>query len=319
MESNTLVHRPLDVARLSLKAVDELIELAPRALRTYTSIDNTLLGLRPRILTSVIALSSNWKTGFMQYVSRMNAAKLSGIDNNAIVYVTWETSIEELGLMDLAHTTGFDVGDIIEGRADMEKVRAAADERGAVPIYVIGHSSETRHARPNLSLPVVIESLKILERQMNIKPTLICLDYLQRIERDTAEKETRLQFMQNVERAKDMALILDCHVMLGVQAREEVSTRKIKLPRMGDAHEAPAALRHASDNVIGLWRPYVTEGNGGSVDVGGNIYAVTEDLLFASVEKQKFGRMGDIYPLSVDFATATVRGSYTAHTTATKG
>jgi replicative DNA helicase len=306
---NPIIHRPVDVSRLALTAIDEAIANTGRQIITHTALD-TVLTLRKRKLSLVLALSSNWKTGFMKYVCTLNAENISWHGDEAMAYVTLEDSVEDLGISDLANISAIGIGDILDGKANMQAIKAAAAKRGAMPIYVLGHSAESRKARPRLSMPNITAALCELENAMSLKFRLVCIDYLQRIDRDTDERETRMQFMENVERAKDLALILDTHVMLGAQSREDVVTRKNKIPQMGDVHEAPAAGRHAPDAIISLWRPYTTDGDATSVHVKGEEYAITEDLLFAQVTKQKQGRVGDVFPLSVDFARGRVVGAY---------
>jgi replicative DNA helicase len=239
------------------------------------------------------------------------AKRMAYDGNECVIIVTWEDSIEEYGLSNIANHTGIDVQDILRGRFDDTSMRQAVVELGARPVYVVGHSEETRRNRPNLSMSNVAQALIEFERTQKLKIKAVFLDYLQRMERDTDIRETRHQYMANAEASKDLALALNTHVVLGVQAGEDVAKRQMKIPQMGDAHEAPSAVRHVSNNMIGLWRPWATGDREGSVSVGGCAYACTPDLLFAQSVKQKMGDIGNTVALSVDFAQNKVVGEYT--------
>ena len=151
-------------------------------------------------------------------------------------------------------------------------------------------------------------ALRVMEDELNLRPRLIALDYLQRMQRE-GDEEPRLQFSRNVDRCKDMALATGCPVLLGCQAKQEVMKRRIKIPRLDDGQET-SNLMHTPDKIISLWRPAVTEGIGTKIDMGHGDIEVTEDLLIACVAKQRYGRVGGYWFLKVDFATNKVLGQF---------
>lgn len=305
----TIVYTPGEVSNLTLQAIEERQSTRDRGVTTGIDVvDKVLKPMRPGELTSVLALSSNWKTGLMQSLARRTAKALpAGTEAECVLYVTWEIAVEESGLLDLASATGIDIGEIAEGNVgDWNALRQAAVDRAALPVVVLGHSLKRRKARPVLTLTNVARACHWLEDKLGVKFRLVCLDYLQRIEWE-GEGDARHQYARNVQRCKDMALALGAPVVLGCQAKQELMDRSWKLPRMNDGMET-SAIMHASDKILGLWRPVVTDGPDAWIGEAPHKIKVTDDLLLLGIAKQRFGKVGDWWPLSVDFARNNVRG-----------
>ncbi len=307
-EPQTIVYTPGEVSNLTLQAIEYRQSTRDRGVTLgVDAVDKVLKPMRPGELVSVIALSSNWKTGLMQYVARRAAEALDPAGDECVLYITWEIAVEEAGLLDLANATGIDIGEIADGNIkDWDALKRAAIKRGTLPIVVIGHSLARRKARPALNMTNVALAIRWLEDKLNLRVRLACLDYLQRIEWE-GEGDPRIQYTRNVQRCKDMALAIGAPVMLGVQAKQELMDRQWKLPRMNDGMET-SAIMHASDKIIGLWRPIVTEGPDSTIGEGASRMTVTDSLLLMGISKQRFGRVGDWWPLSVDFARNQIRG-----------
>ena len=303
-----ILYAPAEVSRLTLTAIETLERTRDTGIKFHLpGVENDLLPARPGELITVLALSSSWKTGLMQWVCRKTAEALPPAGDECVIYATWEVAIEELGMLDIANATGIDVSDLAQGKiTDWESLKRAAIRRGTMPIYVLGHSLERRKRRPQLTLTNVALALRIMEDELNLRPRLIALDYLQRMQRE-GDDEPRLQFSRNVDRCKDMALALGCPVLLGCQAKQEVMARSIKLPRLNDGQET-SNLMHTPDKIISLWRPAVTNGIGTKITLGGDEITVAEDTLIVCVAKQRFGRVGGYWLLKVDFATNQVLG-----------
>ena len=121
--------------------------------------------------------------------------------------------------------------------------------------------------------------------EMDKHPALVVLDYVQRI-RAEANAPRREQVMQIVDRAKDLALAFGCPVLLGTQAGRHVLERSWKLPQLHDAQET-SNLEQSADKFISVWMPKTSEPPNSTV--GDPPLIVTDNLLYASVLKQKFG------------------------------
>lgn len=312
--TDEIIYTPAQVSSLTLNALEGLQQRRDSAVAVgVPGLKDDLKTLRPGTLTTIIALSSNWKSGLMQVMAREEAKRLDPLGNEAVIFCTWEVAVEEMGVFDLAHVAALDISDLLNGDvspAQWDSLRAAAIKRASLPIYVIGHSLERRRKRQHLTMTNVALAIRSLEDDFNIKPRVSFLDYLQRIEPDRDDLgEPRIQHSRNVDRAKDMSLATGAPVVLGCQAKQEVMSRDNKLPRLNDGMETSNVM-HSSDNIVTLWRPYVTEGEGAEIQLFGDKITVTEDLLIAHIAKQKFGRVGRWWPLKVDFARNKILGLY---------
>jgi replicative DNA helicase len=309
----SILYTPAEVSKSTLKTIDEIQQQRDSAVRvTIPGLSEQIKVLRPGRLFSIIALPSNWKTGLMQAMARAEAERLDPTGNEAVIYATWEVAIEELGIYDLANTARLDVSRVLAGeisKIEFDQLRAAAIKRAALPIYVLGHSIADRRKRQHMTMTAVAQALGELEDQFGIKPRLSCLDYLQRIKPENTDAEPRMQFAQNVDRAKDMSIATGAPVLLGCQAKQDVAGRDIKLPRMSDGRET-SNIADSSDGIITLWRPYVTEGADVEFELFGQQMTARKDLVIIHVAKNKFGDVGGWWPVRVDFASNRIMGLY---------
>ena len=307
-EDPTILYKPADVSKVTLDAIEERQSSRGKGVTTgVPEVDDVLKPIRPGELVTIVALSSNWKTGFMQHMARREAARLDPVGDECVLYVTWEVTVEECGLLDLANATGLDIADLADGNvADLDQLKRAAIQRGTLPLYVFGHSLARRKKRPVLSMTAVAQAVLWLEDRLNLRVRLACLDFLQAMETE-GKQDMRLEVAANVDRAKNMAYVIGAPVLLGCQAKQEIFDREWKLPRMNDGMES-SKIMHASDKIIGLWRPVATEGPNAEIGPDGNRIPVTEDLLLMGVAKNRFGQVGNWWPLSVDFGRNHLRG-----------
>jgi replicative DNA helicase len=303
-DTTDIVFTPQQVSTLAMQVVGERRTTAGTGVRLgIPNVDKDFLPLRPGELCAVIGRPSNYKTGLMLYAARHETKKIQEectADRECVIYVTWEIAVEESGLIELANATHIDVSAIAQGTItdqDWDNLMRAAVERAVTPLWVIGHSLANRKKRPSLTMTDVARALTFIENEMGYHPRLIVLDYLQQIQ---PEKSTdrRIQVMENVHRAKDMALALGCPVMLGVQAKREVDERKFKLPVMGDGMET-SNIEHTADKILTVWMPKTSEEPNSEV----NGIAVTDNLLLFGLAKQRYGVAGRIYALHVEPAT----------------
>jgi replicative DNA helicase len=267
------------------------------------SVDSILNPHRPGELRVVLGYTSNYKSGFMNYVSRYNAKSIKERqeEGKAVITVTWEQSVEEQGITDLAQISVLDVTKMMRGEltdSDWKKLRAAAVKRGLLPWWLIGHSSEDNRRRPRLDLTTLASAIAYVVDVQKIQPELISLDYLQRIKREGDNDRIREQFMEIVDRCKDMALAFHCPVMLGSQAGRKVKERIWKLPQAEDGQET-SNLEQSADSLISLWMPKNDNPLGSMISYGETSYIVTDNLLIMGIQKQKFGPAPRIIPLHV--------------------
>lgn len=303
-----VVFTPNDAVKIALSNIEQRRNSRGAGIRLgLPSIDNYLLPGRPGELITVMGMSSNYKSGLMQYWSRQIAQEIK--DNHAedecVVYISWEQAIEEMMAFDLAFSAKMNATEIYQGRVndeELERLRLAAFKRIVFPVWLIGHSVEERADRPMLSLTAVKQGLDYLADEFGMKPRAIFLDYLQQIEpEDGADR--RMQVFDMVRRCKNLALSESCPVVMGVQAGRGVYERSWGIPGMHEALET-SNIEHTSDKILAVWMPKQTHQEGSLIDAkrrGETItLRVTENLLILQVLKQKMGPSGLWWPLHVD-------------------
>jgi len=296
-----IVYSPNDVSKLALGELENRRQHPGEGIRTHiATLDEKVIPMRPGDLVIIMANSSHGKTSFMQYILRQEAkrivAKKEAGMNEIVVFVTWETAAEELGMYDISSYTKIPSDRLYQGIItpdEWKNLEVAAFKRAIMPVWVIGHSIKRRKKRPQLTMGNVLEALQYIEDEFHFHPTLICLDYLQRMEPDIRDTR-RLQVFDSMNRAKDMALALGCPVLLGCQAKREVLERDWKLPRMSDGEET-SNIEHTTDKMLSFWYPKMSEPLGTVLGKTGIV--VTEDLMLAGLMKQRYGPAGFWWPV----------------------
>lgn len=312
-----IVYTSQQVGTMTLDVAKEYRDPNRRGLiTTLSDLDKFLLPMRPGRLISVIGLASNFKSSLMMFLARRCSEQI--LSNEVVVYATWEQSVEEHTLFEIANSAKVSAFDIARGEitdAQWACVQDAATGRQQMPIWVIGHSMQTRKKRPHLTMTTVGNALKLMEDTYKVKPGIIFLDYLQRIESDTVGEDRRVAQMHIVSRAKDMALACGCPVVLGVQAKQELLNDAWKLPGMYSAQET-SNVAQTSDVILSVWMPKTTEQM--PCMVGKPPVNVTETLLILGLEKQKLGPANKIFYYETDpsrneiYVTQTTTVSLTA-------
>ena len=85
----SIVFSPADVSNLTLKAVEEIKSTVGKGVRTgIDTLDHDLLPLRAGELVVVMGYTSNYKSGFMNYIIK-SAIKQREPDE-IVIKVTWE-------------------------------------------------------------------------------------------------------------------------------------------------------------------------------------------------------------------------------------
>jgi len=295
------VYAPQVVSKHALEAIEERAVDPGSGLKTGISIiDETLNPHRAGELRIVLGYTSNYKSGLMNYIARTNARRFAEEGERVVITVTWEQSIDEQGVQDVSQLTAIDVTQLMRGElsdTDWKKLRKAAVERGKLPWWLIGHSVKDRRRRPRLSMTDLAEALSYMVDVQQVEIGLIVLDYLQRIRRE-GSSDTRIQYMDIVDRAKDMALSFHCPVMLGTQAGRQVKSRAWRLPQTDDGQET-SNLEQSADSFISLWMPKNDYPPNHVIEYGDSVYTVNDNLLIFGVMKQKFGPAPRVYQLHV--------------------
>lgn len=301
-----LVHDPQSASFLSVQMVDMLRNDRGGGIPSgIPSFDKLLLPFRPGELVTVLGYTSNYKSGFMNWLSKQ-AIKAIKNDDEFVARVTWEQSVEEDTLSWLAGDADLSITKLARGLVDDDEWRlleASSVKRALTPMWIIGHSqqlnAERRRARPRMTMTDVAQALEFICNDAvgrKLKPKMIVLDYLQRIRPDDKDGDSRRgQMSEAVNRAKDCAVSFDCPVVLGVQTGRQVMDRADKTPTIDDGQET-SNVEQSSDKMFGVWYPIKTEEEG--TYIGGE--KVSKNLLIAKLLKQKLGPAPKTCKLWVD-------------------
>ena len=272
-------------------------------------LDSKMRPVRPGELIVLIGRPSHYKSGLAQWWARRLANEcLTQERDDVVAYVTTEMAIEELGICDLVTATNIEADRVLDGTvsdAEMETLKGAATMRGALPLWLIGHSLARRRKRIKLDMLNVEKALFWIEDNMQFRPRAVFIDYLNLLQssRQPGQRfgeSRRVDVAELVASAKDMALMLGCPVVLIAQANRACDDRDWCLPQMADAMES-AAIEQYSDKMFSVWYPKVNKPLGSEIDdQSGGKLEVTSNLLILGMLKQKNGPAGGYWPLYVD-------------------
>ena len=307
----THVYRPAEITRLTLDLIAERRDHPGLTVDLgIDKIDAVMNPLLPGELCVILARTSNFKTGFMQYWARYTAKQLLSMGNTTdiVYYATWEMSVEELGLYELSAASGVSSTDTWRGKINDEQMdmqREAAMGRLSLPLFIVGHS---------LAYPSHISTVWELRNEIiadakpdGFKPAAVFLDYLQAI--TPAEGgDRRIQVMANADAAKHLAEQLGCPVIVGVQAGRDLDKQVNMVPNLGSSQET-SRVEQDADLMIGLWMPKMMY-EAGHMLKEYNV-TVTDDLLVCKIVKQRMGKQGDSFLLSVNPALREVKSYHT--------
>lgn len=298
------VFDPQAIGTAAVKVIEDRASSPKAGLITgIKPVDSVLNPHRPGELRIILGFTRNYKSGLMNYICRHNARRLvenGEAEQKAVITVTWEQSIEEQGIVDIAQIMALDTTKLMRGELndhEWKRLRKGAVQRGALPWWVIGHSSESKERRPRLTITDVARALEYIVDVQKVEPYLIVLDFLQRIQREKGES-MREQFMTIVDRAKDMALAFHVPVILGSQAGRQVQSRNWRLPQIDDGQET-SNLEQSADSFLSVWMPKNDYPVNTELEYGNTNYTVSENLLITGILKQKFGPAPRIYSLHV--------------------
>lgn len=271
-------------------------------------VDRDVIPAMPGDLNMVCARPGNGKTLFVQHII---SKALQGLindnePNGAIVYMTWETSVEQATAAWLAQLCGVSATRLLMGQlsvAEQNDLMGAAIQVGAYPLYIIGHSiqraKDGKRRRPNITTENAASTLDYLMNERGIEPRMIVMDYLQRIPYSKGTSDRSEHMTRSIDWSKDTAFQAGCPVYLCTQARREVDSYRVPIPAMGDSQWSSNAEQSA-DKFWSLWMPKNTH-NGKQIELDGlkGQFNVTDNLLIAALMKQKFGKFPLMFPMHV--------------------
>ena len=292
MQSNVkvLVHTPADLASEHLAWATK-IQDDPGIQFGIPAIDKLVIPMRGGDLVSIISRPGHGKTSIMAYLAKREAARIiarNATESEAVVYITWEQSAEELECFFQADGQ-YSASDIAWGRVDLETIKHKAVKRATVPIWVIGHGiARADQKTPRMTPSVVLGAIETMEADFGIRPTLMIFDYIQLIPTEQAKDRVQ-QVTEMPIKIKELALRVGAPAVAGVQAGRNVDERRAKIPEIRDAQWA-SSIGQTSDKVFGLWRPWQTEEPDSVIELSDQRYSVNEWLLILRLLKQRGDR-----------------------------
>ncbi len=302
----TIAFAPQDAANIAQLKAKELSQMA------YKGIEFPIpeiaaypfAPLLPGQLCVVLAQSSNYKTGFMDFWKDQIADQLArqDRDDEAVFYVSVEDMLEEQMFFEISKETGFPVDEISTGHADdWDKVIDATVKIGGIQIYRICNSlafSENDNV-PELYLSNIQKAIEMVYKRDGKKPAVIFIDYLQALPLDPEHRgygtdARRLQVRADIYEMRRMAAKYACPVVVGVQAKQELQGAGgdfMYIPGMYDGEET-SSIAQRTDRMISLWMPKQKHGSklNQAVKHGDLSYIVRDNLLWVKVTKQR-GRL----------------------------
>lgn len=305
----TIVFDPQTASSLAVNLVGELRKDAAGGIKSgIGDLDRMLLPFRPGELVTVLGYTSNYKSGFMNWLSKQAVKEIirDQSEDEFVARVTWEQSVEEDTLSWLAGDADLSITKLARGMIDEKEwklLEKSSVKRAITPMWIVGHSQleqkDRRRSRPRMTMTDIGRALEYIcndATEKKIKPKMIVLDYLQRIRPDEKDGATkREQMMEAVNRAKDAAIAFGCPVLLGVQTGRQTMDREDKTPTIDDGQET-SNIEQSSDKMFGVWYPIKTEEQG-KIIAG---VPVSKNLLIVRLLKQKMGEAPKTFALYVD-------------------
>jgi replicative DNA helicase len=305
------VHSPTDISNYTMEIVTT--RQTNKHLALHTGVGTLDRYMRPVLPGEVIVVQANTgqgKTSFMQIWARAVVKQLQERQNKTdiVVYLSYETLVEEMGLYDLAAMTGLDSSDVWHGDitdGQFLSLKSAAMRRTSMPLWIIGRSMK-RKRQYDLPLSKVQDALHLLEDREGLTPAIIFLDYIQAAPMENKSIDRRVAVIEIADKIKELAMTCGCPVIAAAQAKvEEFQKEGVKLPGTYGAQESSRVAQDA-DKVISLWYPKATEGLGSTIKLGQNAYEVTRDLLIIGIRKQRHAEAGQVFPVRFDPARSTM-------------
>jgi len=241
--SNELVYTPTVASDYTLQYIEKLKEGKRGIPLGIPRFDEYFVSPGPGDLVVVLGRPGMGKSSLLSHYAN-EASKLTidlGPEVGYPVVVTAEMAIEDYSLRETARDVEISVRDMKQDKVDdggWENIkRAVKNAPNTRPIVYIGHSILGRRKRPPMTMENVVRGLDYLKEEYGVYPSLLCIDYLQRMKLDQMSKDRRIDMSEIVERCKDIALGYDIPVMLAAQVGRAVDERTPPIPSLSDGKE----------------------------------------------------------------------------------
>lgn len=293
-----LIYEPAEVTRLTHSFFNEKSQEKAKGGRSVSSglatLDSVLSPMPPGHMRVVLARPSHGKTSIMMHYARRVAHSWAASEKKTTlppIVVSAEMALEEIMLREVSHALPVDSA-LLERNTyvDWERTHETIDYLSSARPYIfIGHSLESGTRRPRLSVENVRIALDVLTSKYGLPPSLVVVDYAQRMKLDKASRDRRQEVSEVVESCKDIALEFTAPLMLGSQAGRGVDMKNPPIPDMSDAKET-ANLEETADSMIGSFRPCKVYKDGEKIP--GSDMMCSPVLFYINIIKQRQGISG---------------------------
>ena len=283
--------------------------------------------ISPGQTCSVVAQTSNFKTGFMRYWIKQYAKQLqtTGRQDEYIVVIDMETPIEDLAVMEIAEASGADRRTLdTEGVKDWSPVYDAIRKLNQTPVIrigtTIGRDPETTVRWENLYIGNILEAIEDLVDgkvfEFKVKIAAIFVDYLQAFPLDPSNRRMsgsrdtrRIQVRNDFYNLREAASRLRAPMVIGCQAKQDLSNywdSTLKIPGKYDVKET-SDVAERTDRSISLLMCKEQYDAGTKVETPRFNFTARDNLLFTRVTKQRNGYpAGAIFPLEINYDTGAL-------------
>lgn len=271
-------------------------------------------------LTAIIAQTSNGKSLLLDGWADMLARGIYAVNGDdtidIVVKVDVETVVEDDGMKKIAQYSGIPMANLATGNVSDDQwvsIHKAALEANRLPLYRVAGSVMNAGRIAPLSLDVVKQEIEHLRsktfgRKLNI--TAIFVDYLQALpvsghNRRAGSDQRRLQVRDDIYGLREMSVMFDAPVIVGVQAKQHLNqvNNGLYIPSAYDGEESSSIAQRA-DRIVTLWLPKQTYPVGHELKIGDMVVRVEETMAFVRVAKQRGGlRAGKTWICKIDHKT----------------
>lgn len=317
LDLSSIIHTPDEVAALAKQRVEFIRNNQHRTLKFFIpGMTDYIAPLLPGEMTMILAQTSNYKSGFMDAWEFAAAKQLEqeGRNDEVIVHISVEESVEQQVFRLLARETGLDVGQIARGNiTNWDDFTYASVKVGDINIYRIGHSLMNPGVFPKLHMSNMIRAIEYLQdKLLNRKLTIAGLffDYLQAFPFDDEVKRAQMidrqkfQIREDVYRIFQAANYFNCPAIVNSQAKQTLDNAPSKSMYIPGIYDGDGAKEVADrpDRVFSLWMPKMTHAVGTYISYGGADYRVEENILWVKACKQRGGLpSGRAFRCRIDF------------------
>ena len=294
-----LVFSPSQTAALTLQYLEQIRDNdAPIGVPVgIQEIDDYLIPLRPTDMMAVLGRPGGGKSMLIAHLARISAAMAATLGDYSSYgpscIVTAEMAIENYQVRELSNYLPMDSRQISDGTHNNWDgvVNAVRGVQTEWPTFYIGHSVMDRRRRPPMTIQAIRQGLQYIREEYGVVPSLLGVDYLQRLKLDGQSRDRRLEINEIVNILKDIALEFNTRVVLGVQAKREVDERPFPIPELGDGQES-SAVEQVPEVAVSVMRPIVKFRKGEIIPQTRNNLVCSPELFFMKVLKQRSGNFG---------------------------